>query len=174
MDSGGEVRETRVFVFLCAAESCHLNPSELSIRLHRDEAKSSKASSRPRTKGSRLGCRSCPRFAEEQDCQDLITQEEEELYIDRHLPRAQADEIVCEISQVLPQSYQWLGLEEMDSKEEVFRVINWDVEVRSKSSAVLAHGSDAVLGIEVVSGLSRQGLNRCEMEFYLWARFCSW
>ncbi|EFJ19305.1 hypothetical protein SELMODRAFT_419106 [Selaginella moellendorffii] len=52
---------------------------------------------------------------------------------------------------------------------EVFRVINWDVEVRSKSSAVLAHGSDAVLGIEEISGLSRQGLNRCEMEFYLWA-----
>ncbi|EFJ04836.1 hypothetical protein SELMODRAFT_432036 [Selaginella moellendorffii] len=70
----------------------------------------------------------------EQDCQDLITQEEEELYIDRHLPRAQADEIVCKISQVLPQSYRWLGLEEMDSKEEVFRVINWDVEGQMKST----------------------------------------
>ncbi|EFJ18546.1 hypothetical protein SELMODRAFT_419983 [Selaginella moellendorffii] len=68
-------------------------------------------------------------------------------------------------------SYRWLDPEEIDSKVEVLRAINLDVEVRSKSSAVLAHGSDTVLGIEVVSELSsRQGLNRCELEFYLLAR----
>ncbi|EFJ09951.1 hypothetical protein SELMODRAFT_427593 [Selaginella moellendorffii] len=107
----------------------------------------------------------------EHDHQGLMTQEEEELYINRHLPQAQAHEIVREISQLLPQSsYRWLDPEEIDSKVEVFRAINLDVEVRSKSSAVLAHGSDPVLGIEVFSELSRQGLNRCELEFYLWAR----
>ncbi|EFJ11920.1 hypothetical protein SELMODRAFT_425893 [Selaginella moellendorffii] len=107
----------------------------------------------------------------EQNCQDLITQEEEELYIDRHLPRAQADEIVCEISQVLPQSYRWLGLEEMDSKGEVFRVLNWDVEVRSSNLSQPNKILDQA--VEVFQLMNLEGVKPDELMFQSVLTSCS-
>ncbi|EFJ23696.1 hypothetical protein SELMODRAFT_415106 [Selaginella moellendorffii] len=99
---------------------------------------------------------------------------EEDFYIDRHLSREQSDELLCGIFEVtVPHSYRWLQLEEIDGGMRTLRVqrVNLDVEVRTKSSAVLVcrKSGDAVLGIDVVSHFSQLSLRRCEVEFYSWA-----
>ncbi|EFJ21099.1 hypothetical protein SELMODRAFT_417737 [Selaginella moellendorffii] len=100
--------------------------------------------------------------------------EEEDSYVDRHLPREQSDELLRDISNLkVPHAYRWLQPQEIDGGMRTLRVqsVNLDVEVRTKSSAVLACGKsgDAVLGIDVVSHFSQLSLRRCEVEFYSWA-----